>query len=78
MIHETYSTSGVSATVKNKALNILNENQVSSFMERGYCVVKQAFTSEQAEAVKELVWHRMNEKAGIKKMIVIPGRLFMT
>jgi hypothetical protein len=45
--------------------DILSAEQVTSFIELGYCKLLGAFTREQAAAASRIVWQRMREKAGI-------------
>ncbi len=44
---------------------MLHHEQVESFLRRGFCVVEQAFTGAQAEAVRDCVWAHMESKRGI-------------
>jgi hypothetical protein len=44
---------------------VLSGEQVSSFIELGYCMLRGAFTARQAAAACQCLWRRMDEKAGI-------------
>jgi hypothetical protein len=45
----------------------LSTDQIYSFTEIGYCVVRGAFSAQQAAAACRCVWRRMEEKAGIRE-----------
>ncbi len=46
-------------------MSVLNDLQVTQFIERGWCVLEGAFTAAQARAARAVVWQRMAEKRGI-------------
>jgi hypothetical protein len=46
---------------------MLSSDDLDSFAERGFCVLRGAFGARQAAAARDVVWHRMAEKAGIRR-----------
>jgi len=48
-------------------MSLLSTSDVSQFMQRGWCVLKGAFTAEQARAARAVVWRRMEQKRGIRE-----------
>ena len=46
--------------------DVLSSEQLSSFIELGYCMLRGAFTAQQADAACRCLWRRMEEKAGIR------------
>jgi hypothetical protein len=44
---------------------VLDAQQIESFVEFGYCMLAQAFSARQADAACQCVWRRMQQKAGI-------------
>jgi hypothetical protein len=44
---------------------VLGPEEIESFVELGFCMVRQAFTAEQASRARRVLWTRMEEKAGI-------------
>jgi hypothetical protein len=47
--------------------DVLRPDEIELFIESGYAMVRQAFTTRQAAAACECVWRRMEQKAGIRK-----------
>jgi hypothetical protein len=48
-------------------MSVLSAADITQFIERGWCVVRGAFTAEQARAARAVVWQRMEQKAGIRE-----------
>lgn len=46
-------------------MNILTASDIECFVERGWCIVRGAFTMAQALAARAHVWRRMGEQRGI-------------
>lgn len=46
---------------------VLSQEQIESFVERGFCLLSGAFTARQAEVARECVWARMEAKGGIRE-----------
>ena len=47
--------------------DVLDAEQVESFVTLGYCTLSGAFTAQQAAAASDCVWRRMEQKAGIRR-----------
>lgn len=47
--------------------DVLSTEQVESFIESGFTMLREAFTVRQAATAADCVWRRMEEKAGIHK-----------
>jgi hypothetical protein len=48
-------------------MSVLSAADIEQFIETGWCVVKGAFTADQALAARRIVWRRMEEKKGIRE-----------
>ena len=46
---------------------VLTAEQIESFADQGFCVLRGAFSRENAAAAVDCVWRRMEEKAGIRR-----------
>lgn len=46
---------------------MLTGKDIDDFVERGFCVLENAFDAPMAEAARDVVWRRMAEKAGIRR-----------
>jgi hypothetical protein len=46
---------------------VLSPSDIESFVERGFCMLRRAFTSQQATAASDCLWRRMEQKAGIRR-----------
>jgi hypothetical protein len=49
------------------SLAVLGSDDLESFVELGYCTLRSAFTAEQAAAASDILWQRMERKAGIRQ-----------
>jgi hypothetical protein len=50
-----------------KPSTVLTQEQIQSFIDVGYCVLRDAFSARQAAAACRCVWRRMEQKAGIRE-----------
>jgi hypothetical protein len=48
-------------------MGVLNSFQIGSFIEKGFCVLKGAFTAAQAAAACDVIWTRMEARQGIRR-----------
>jgi hypothetical protein len=46
---------------------VLTAAEIESFVERGFCTLRGAFSSQQAATAADCLWRRMEEKAGIRR-----------
>lgn len=46
-------------------MTVLNDHDLAQFGDRGWCMVRAAFTADQAAAARAVVWRRMAEKRGL-------------
>jgi hypothetical protein len=52
---------------KNVIPRVLTPSDIESFVDRGFCMLRGAFTSQQAAAACDCLWRRMEEKTGIRR-----------
>lgn len=53
--------------MKSSVTEALNAQQITEFLELGFCTLRRAFAPEEAAAVCDILWERMAEKAGIHR-----------